>query len=529
MTTPSSSSSLPPDLLAREQAAQVATDEANARKAATDAGTSALTLAQTKYKSLVPDLTGVATNAVTDKSSGVAFSGLVTYSALNHAAEIIASRVSAALSEPGRTGRAAILLTTQSDLLTNDLLAKTVASGLDQLVDFADQVLAGPKPTGHLADGPATAGTLHVEIFTGATASALLGGLGTELGGGLGAAGGAAAVAGLGPIGLGAAAAAAVPSIISLFSSTTTVKDHTEDISDLATTSSVLAAVAERLDSFTVVHEDFRLAPEKSRIRETYQQLSDKRVALAFQQEHVAAAKAKADLDLARAQQKQDAAKKPQPSSGAAAQHAESPPGAAAEQAGPPSGDSDLADQVAAAQAASAQAAATLALISGAITSIDAFTTAVNATAAGTRSPLALASLNELLHEGASASDTSASDTSTSASDSGFGYVLMVKGLGGQSEEYTKDRHIGFDTYTTLADASVAFMLYDVTARKVIKSGIANGVSSVHGHLGHPPTGLLGPNAEDVIDDQSADAEPGQHQPGDARPAPSKSWWRRMF
>jgi trimeric autotransporter adhesin len=528
VTTPSSSSSLPPDLLAREQAAQVATDEANARKAATDAGTSALTLAQTKYKSLVPDLTGVATNAVTDKSSGVAFSGLVTYSALNHAAEIIASRVSAALSEPGRTGRAAILLTTQSDLLTNDLLAKTVASGLDQLVDFADQVLAGPKPTGHLADGPATAGTLHVEIFTGATASALLGGLGTELGGGLGAAGGAAAVAGLGPIGLGAAAAAAVPSIISLFSSTTTVKDHTEDISDLATTSSVLAAVAERLDSFTVVHEDFRLAPEKSRIRETYQQLSDKRVALAFQQEHVAAAKAKADLDLARAQQKQDAAKKPQPSSGAATQHAESPPGAAAEQAGPPSGDSDLADQVAAAQEASAQAAATQALISGAITSIDAFTTAVNATAAGTRSPLALASLNELLHEGASASDTS-----TSASDSGFGYVLMVKGLGGQSEEYSKDRHIGFDTYTTLADASVAFMLYDVTARKVIKSGIANGVSSVHGHLGHPPTGLLGPNAEDVIDDQSADAEPGPHQPGQHQPgppaAPSKSWWRRMF
>ena len=122
----------------------------------------------------------------------------------------------------------------------------------------------------------------------------------------------------------------------------------------------------------------------------------------------------------------------------------------------------------------------------------------------------------------------SASDTSTSASDSGFGYVLMVKGLGGQSEEYTKDRHIGFDTYTTLADASVAFMLYDVTARKVIKSGIANGVSSVHGHLGHPPTGLLGPNAEDVIDDQSADAGPEQHQPG-APSAPAKSWWRRMF
>ena len=76
MTTPKNSPPLPPSLLAREQEAQVATDEANARKAAADADTSALSLAQTKYKSLVPDLTGVATNAVDDKSTGVAFSGL---------------------------------------------------------------------------------------------------------------------------------------------------------------------------------------------------------------------------------------------------------------------------------------------------------------------------------------------------------------------------------------------------------------------------------------------------------------------
>ena len=75
MTTPSSSSPLPPDLLARDQAAQVATDEANARQAAADASTSALTLAQTQYKSLVPNLTGVSADAVTevvDRSYGMA-------------------------------------------------------------------------------------------------------------------------------------------------------------------------------------------------------------------------------------------------------------------------------------------------------------------------------------------------------------------------------------------------------------------------------------------------------------------------
>jgi len=118
VTTPTDSTPLPPPLLARSQEAEVATDEANARKAATDADTSALTLAQTKYKSLVPDLTSTATNTVDDKSTGVAFSRLVTYSALNHAAEIIASRISKALDKRAEGDQPAIMVTSQSDLLT---------------------------------------------------------------------------------------------------------------------------------------------------------------------------------------------------------------------------------------------------------------------------------------------------------------------------------------------------------------------------------------------------------------------------
>jgi hypothetical protein len=138
----------------------------------------------------------------------------------------------------------------------------------------------------------------------------------------------------------------------------------------------------------------------------------------------------------------------------------------------------------------------------------------MNATAVGARSPLAIASLNELLHKG---------DTD------GIGYVLSAKGLGGQSEEYAKDRHLGSDTYTTLADASISFMLYDTAAKKIISSGIANGVSSVHGRLGHPPTGLVGPNSEDAIDDQAANASPlvkGQQRRAAERP---RRWWRRIF
>ena len=494
MANPDNSSSLPPALLARDQEAQVLADEASARKAATDADTSALTLAQNRYKSLIPDLTSVSANAVDDKSTGVTFSGLVTYSALHHAAEIIADRISPALGVWPKD-RPSILVTSQSDLLTNDLLSSTVKASLQQLLDFADKVLAEPEkpadgtatqPTDEAAPRPVTDAHVREPFLASAGATA-------ALASGVGAVA-AVAGAGLGPIGLGAAAAAAIPSIISLFSSTTTVHDHAEDITDLATTTSVQAAVADKMGAYTVVHEDFRLGPQESPTRKDYQRLMDKRTALLFKQEQVQKIKNDADLVLSCAQQDQDTASKANPLRPA---------------------DAELAAQVPGKEKASADAAAALALISAAITSIDAFTTAVNATAAGIRSPLAVTILTELLCHGGTHGD----------SDDGVSYVLSVKGLGGQSVEYTKDRHIGLDTYTTLADAPVTFMLYDLAARKIISSGIANGISSVHGHLGEPPTGLIGPNSASAVDDEAADAT--SEERADQPSEPHKTWWHR--
>ena len=527
MTTPTDSTPLPPPLLARAQAAQVATDEANARKAASDADTSALTLAQTQYKSLVPNLTGVATNTVSDKSTGVAFSGLVTYSALNHAAEILANRISKTLNAAAEANQATILVTSQSDLLTNDLLWSTVKSGLNQLIAFADQVLKAESPSAAESEKPAQGDEALVWPFERwpvlqlERQAPLAAGFAGGFGRGLTAAGAATLGTGaFGPIGLAAAAAAAVPSIISLFSSTATVKDHHEDITDLATTTSVMAAVAESLPGCTVVHEDFRLAPTTSAIRLRYEQLAARRTALLFRQDQVQVIKNEAELALARAQHEQDAAKKAQPRPDPAKVTRQQDAGSTAPQEGVPPGTApplDLSDpivlQIDAATAVSASAAAELALISGAITSIDSFCTAVNTTAAGTRSPLAIAILNELLHQkGADA----------------IRYVLSVKGLGGQSEEYTKDRHVGFDTYTTLADAAVSFMLYDTANRKIVCSGVANGVSSVHGRLGEPPTGLQGPNSASAIDDLAADGAPpdGGH---DQQAEQHRPWWRRIF
>ena len=480
MTTPDAST-LTPDQQARAREAQVQDDEAKARKAAADAAMSELTLTQARYKALVPDLTGVATNAVTDKSVGVAFSGLVTHSALNHAAKIIANRVAAGLTSPGE-GQPVILVTSQTDLLTNDLLSTTVKACLKQLLELAKQVLALVEVQQAAPNGEQSAELVIADLpdqwralqfAQPSTANVVA------------PPAGALAAASLGPVGLAAAAAAvaAVPSIISLFSSTTTVKDHSEDITDLATTTSVLAAVAHKPGAYTLVHEDFRLAPAKSQIRKAYRRLARRRAMLMFRQLEVQAVKNENDLRLSRAQAEQDAAKKAQP---------------------PQPGNALLAAQIAALQFGSANYAAVLSYFSDAIASIDAFTTAVNATAADGRSPLTIALVNELLHKG---------------SADRISHVLSVKALGGRSEQHTKDRHVGFDTYTTLADASVSFMLYDVAAQKIIKSGIANGVSSVHGRLGKPLKGLTGPNAADAIEDLAADAPPRKQS------SEPSGWW----
>jgi len=108
-----------------------------------------------------------------------------------------------------------------------------------------------------------------------------------------------------------------------------------------------MSAVSERLAGYTVVHEDFRLAPEKSAIRDDYQQLILKRVALVLRQEKEQVAKNEADLQLSRAQQQPDSAKKATP---------------------PKPDDAGIATQIADATAASAKAAAMLLLISAAIT-----------------------------------------------------------------------------------------------------------------------------------------------------------------
>lgn len=454
-TSTNSNTPLPPPLLSRDQEAQVLGDEAAASKAAIDAQTAAASL----YKALVPDLTGVAANTVTDSSNDIAFSGLVTYKALSEAAKGVANRILKVLP---RAGQPTILVTSQSDILTNDLMSRAVKDTLEGLAGFADDIMKatsvpgrGHEAAGSTAAEPAPA--RHLEMikefaFTAphpggaSAATALTAGLATATTAGL-------ATAAFPPVGLATAAAAAIPAIVSLFSSTTTIKSQSESITDLAATTSVVAAVSDSMRDAAIVHEDFRLAPEHSEIANRYRDLGQKRKDLVLRQLEIQVAKNQADLELSRAEQQQDANKKATP---------------------PEPDDPELEKQIRQSTAASAAAAASLSIIASTISGIDQFINTVNATAAGARSPLAIASLNELLwgEPGGSRID----------------YVLSVKGLGGQSANYTKDRRVGHDTYTTLADASLSFMLYDTDKKKVISSGVVNGIGFLRGRVGEVPS-----------------------------------------
>ena len=58
-----------------------------------------------------------------------------------------------------------------------------------------------------------------------------------------------------------------------------------------------------------------------------------------------------------------------------------------------------------------------------------------------------------------------------------------MKSLAAQAQEHIKDRKVYYDIYTSNADVSVAFLLYDTTNKKIISSGVATGSSSVHGRF----------------------------------------------
>jgi hypothetical protein len=476
---------LPPDLQRRQWEAEVAKAEADAKKAALDAASSSFTLAQSQLKSLVPDLSGVNLNTVDDKTTDVAFSGVITYTAVANAAMVIAERIESVILKEGRQSR--VLVTSEQDLISADTVYETVLGTLADLAAFADSVLADtatPERPAELvaAPQPHDLPLGHRSMMFAATPI-----LGLAAGAGL-----AALTGGIAPLALaaGSVVASAVPSLLSLLSTTTTIKDHTEQISDLAAASAVIAEIS-RLPNLLVTHDDFRLMPtppeepSDSTLAAKYHALSRRRTDLLLRKAALQEGKNDADLRLARAMAAMDAENK---KADDAKQPAPPPP-----------------DELATATRDSANSAALIALTDAAIGGIDAFTAAIGSASAGIRPPITIALLAETLRL------------------KWIDYVLMVKSLGGQSQEVLQDRHLGADTYTILGDASIDYLLLDVETGVLASAGVVTGLGVARGKVGEIPTVNIAPMATDAGVATAATArQDGQPTAGSGNPPAQK-------
>ena len=114
------------------------------------------------------------------------------------------------------------------------------------------------------------------------------------------------------------------------------------------------------------------------------------------------------------------------------------------------------------------------------MTTIDQFVSVANSSSIGGRSALAIAALAQQW----TVPDEAATGTGRNRP---FPFLLLVKALGGHAEQFTKDPKIGHDSYTSMADASISFMVLDVASNTVIRSGICTGTTLIHGEVGKAP------------------------------------------
>ena len=247
-TTPA----LPPDLQRRQQEAATRSLEAAADKAQADATAAANTTTMSQYSALLPDLGKADPDSLDDKDSGVAFGGLVTYKALERAADQVAGKV---LTGDLIPAGASVLVTTAADLLSKDLVRQTVVSGVMNAKSYADKVLS-LKP-----DDKKT--LLPVLIA-------------------------------------GQLVAAAIPSILSMFSSKTTVKGQDVPIDDLSAVTAVLGSLLHKgVDRrLALVQDDFRLGPDDAPVFTAFNDLASKRADLVMFRQEQQVAKNIADLHL---------------------------------------------------------------------------------------------------------------------------------------------------------------------------------------------------------------------------------------
>ncbi len=408
--------------------------DAKNRQAVAEAEQKAAAARQQQLAALIPDLSKVKDSTLEVSKEGPAIGGsLLTFGALAEAAKAIAAHIDL----PADGWR--VLVTSDQDLASSDSLYQEVALGLSQLTDAADELLR--QTTGESADSvrPATVGPIV------------------------------------------AAAAAAVPHVLSLLSAERSVKTASVTVTDLAAAAAVAGALeAKRGDRVVVVHDNFRLIIP-GRIHAASTLVATKRQELVARKIVLSDGKSKIDeeLALARAEEK-DAEKALADADPKTAPHTNL--------------DTRLENarkRIACLTRESSRVVVRLGLVESLISSIDAFIAAIRAIpAGGGRSPLATATLFDQLHEGASPR---------------FTHVLLVTAQTAQSVQVTDDRPLWFkDRFSTGVEVNVTYMLIATNDSRVVRAGTATANAVAHGELGseiriHTSTPVAGVWIEDGV------------------------------
>ncbi len=390
----------------RKDEADVAKAEAEARSAVIKADKEASDARAAQLAGLVPDLGKVERNTLEVKDGPAMLSSALTYRALQNAAASVQKALEA--HEVRR-----VLVTSEADLASADAGYRDITSGLDVLDAAAAELLPVTKQS-----PPEEPGGDEIAIATAVQVASTV--------------------------------AAAIPAVLSLFSTQRTVRTAPVTVTDLAAATAVAGTI--RSATVTVVHDDFRLVhgnavyTKATTLDEKRQQLVAQKITLE-DRKSVDAAR----LTTAQAEVKQFTDVTPDDQ-----------------------GKLDVARKnVEHLTVAVHHSSLRIGRVESLVTAIDTFTTAIRMVPTGaTRSALAAAALHEQLR----------SDTD------GFGHVLLIKADAGQAQQVTENRMLRDDKFSTFVDANLMYLLIETAGSTVVAAGTVSGTATARGKIGETPT-----------------------------------------
>ncbi|MEO8907917.1 MAG: hypothetical protein ABI310_07530 [Microbacteriaceae bacterium] len=379
---------------------------------------------------LVPDLSKIPDKPLTVTGDKALFSSTLAYRALAAAA------ASAESSFPPLPDDARILITNESDLTAGCTTYLDVSSGIEALEAAAAASLAATLPPTVAPPATLPAGSLGFIAFD--------------------------------PITAVAAAASALPGVLAMLSpqrSLTTSAVSADDLSASALMAGILLKEIAKGKKLTLFHDTFRTVPTAA-IYHSLDQLGGTRNELTTNRIALVTAKSQTDQSLS-----DHSANVATIAAQIKALPADSPDLKAKQDA--LNSEQLLADE---SEAESAVLNAQVNLTDSTVSAIDTFVTGVRTIPPGaSRSLLATAALFQGLYP-------------TGPEDSvspNFTHVLLVKAGGGQASQLIDDRPLWFkDTFTTLVESAVTYLIMESNGGSLIAAGAVSGIAQASGTLG---------------------------------------------